>query len=419
MALTEIERTITNVVIDRFLNLKQSTPRKPLVVLYRDIDTVDRLARYGILRAVDNNGALLPMALAFQCCGDEEVLLRARTSLEIALHVLQNLFEAEVSNADFTVAEVEAHANEMYKDLEPDALKMGLYLAKEFPIFTSWTGNAFEVSRLEIHERIATLNIEGAWDDLIRDRGQYLESRRNPQLRRAFLRHAHRLSGGREGIPVSLKQFPRVPAEFGLHDDEFAPMTQSLLSEGFIQSEPHSDSIALTHAGVLEVERHGGTLVSDGGATLHSADSRRVFVVHGRDEAIKEQVARFLEKLDLEAVILHEQPNKGRTLIEKFEAHSDVSFAVVLLTPDDIGGLASEQEKRAKRARQNVILELGYFIGKLGRHRVCALYVDGVELPSDIHGVLYVPYDAGGGWRLKVATEITAAGINVDLNKMR
>jgi predicted nucleotide-binding protein len=147
-----------------------------------------------------------------------------------------------------------------------------------------------------------------------------------------------------------------------------------------------------------------------------TSDSRDVFLVHGHDEAVRESVARFLEKLDLHPIILHEQPNRGRTLIEKFEAHADVEFAIVLLTPDDVGGLASGGELKT-RARQNVILELGYFIGRLGRSRVCALYVEGVEIPSDIHGVVYVPYDTAGGWRLKLAGEIRAAGVSVDLNQ--
>jgi len=146
------------------------------------------------------------------------------------------------------------------------------------------------------------------------------------------------------------------------------------------------------------------------------SNSRIVFLVHGRNDAVKESVARFLEKLQLQPVILHEQPNMGRTAIEKFEAHSDVAFAVVLLTPDDMGGLASAEQLNP-RARQNVILELGYFIGRLGRARVCALYMEGVEIPSDIHGVLYVPYGPNNGWRLKLAHEIRAAGISIDLNR--
>jgi predicted nucleotide-binding protein len=150
------------------------------------------------------------------------------------------------------------------------------------------------------------------------------------------------------------------------------------------------------------------------GVTSVKSYSRDIFLVHGHDNAIKESAARFLEKLDLHPIILHEQPNKGRTVIEKFEAHSDVGFAVVLLTPDDVCRESPEQITR--RARQNVILELGYFIGKLSRARVCALYREGVELPSDIHGVLYIPYDEGNGWRLQLAKEIRAAGITVDLN---
>lgn len=148
------------------------------------------------------------------------------------------------------------------------------------------------------------------------------------------------------------------------------------------------------------------------------ADSRNIFLVHGHNDGVRESVARFLEKLDLHPIILHEQPNKGRTIIEKFEANADVGFAVVLLTPDDVGGLASDG-KLAPRARQNVILELGYFIGKLGRARVCVLHAKELEVPSDIHGVLYVPYDdGGGGWRLKLGYEIKAAGIEIDMNKV-
>jgi predicted nucleotide-binding protein len=149
-----------------------------------------------------------------------------------------------------------------------------------------------------------------------------------------------------------------------------------------------------------------------------NADRKKtIFLVHGRAEAVQQTVARFLERLALNVIILSERPSKGRTIIEKFEQHSDVGFAVALLTPDDVGGLADDPSKLKPRARQNVILELGYFIGKLGRSNVCALYINGVELPSDLHGIGYVSFDAGGGWRLKLATEMKAAGMDVDLNK--
>jgi hypothetical protein len=145
--------------------------------------------------------------------------------------------------------------------------------------------------------------------------------------------------------------------------------------------------------------------------------SRRVFIVHGRDDSAKETVARFLEKLDLQPIILHEQPNKGRTIIEKFETNADVDFAVILLTPDDAGYPADQPQQARPRARQNVILELGYFVGRIGRERVCALHKGGIEIPSDFEGVVYVSMDDPQGWRLSLAREIKAAGIEVDLNR--
>lgn len=142
--------------------------------------------------------------------------------------------------------------------------------------------------------------------------------------------------------------------------------------------------------------------------------SRRVFVVHGHDDGAREAVARFLEKIDFEPVILHEQANQGRTIIEKFEAHGDVGFAVVLLTPDDEG--CAKGGKIQPRARQNVVLELGYFIGRLGRNKVCALKRGDLEIPSDYQGVLWESLDAGGGWKLSLVRNLKGAGHEVDLN---
>lgn len=145
--------------------------------------------------------------------------------------------------------------------------------------------------------------------------------------------------------------------------------------------------------------------------------ARKVFVVHGHDEGAREAVARFLERLDFETIILHEQANQGRTIIEKIEAHGDVGFAVVLLTPDDVGGL--KDGELSPRARQNVLLELGFFIGALGRSRVCALKRGDVEIPSDFGGVVYEPYDAGGGaWKSALGRELQAAGFEIDWNKV-
>lgn len=153
--------------------------------------------------------------------------------------------------------------------------------------------------------------------------------------------------------------------------------------------------------------------------SLSTAQSKKVFIVHGQDEAAKEKVARFVKDMGLEPIILHEQPNKGRTIIEKLDDHADVGYAVVLLTSDDIGGpKQSLSEKLQRRARQNVIFELGFFLGRLGRDRICALYESGVEMLSDYQGVAYVPLDKYDGWKSKLADEFIAAGIDVDKNNI-
>ena len=144
--------------------------------------------------------------------------------------------------------------------------------------------------------------------------------------------------------------------------------------------------------------------------------SNKVFVIHGHNQAAREKVARFLEKLHLQPVILHEQPNEGRTIIEKFEVFSDVYFAVVLLTADDVGGRDQEARELKPRARQNVVFEFGYFIGRLGRKRVCALLDIAIEKPSDCDGILYVPLDEQDSWRLPLIQELKAAGFDIDAN---
>lgn len=147
--------------------------------------------------------------------------------------------------------------------------------------------------------------------------------------------------------------------------------------------------------------------------------SSKVFIVHGRDEEAKAVVARFVERCGLIPVILHEQTDQGRTIIEKFEQESDVGFAVVLLTPDDVGGINETSPDTVvlrPRARQNVILELGYFVGTLGRDRVCAFLKGDIEVPSDFSGVLYTPFGSDESWKMRLARELKAASFDIDLN---
>jgi predicted nucleotide-binding protein len=147
------------------------------------------------------------------------------------------------------------------------------------------------------------------------------------------------------------------------------------------------------------------------------SDLNRIFVVHGHDDAVREMVARFVTTLGFEPIILHEQANRGMTIPEKLIAHSNVGFAIILLTPDDLGNGKHETQLQP-RARQNVILELGYFVGKLGRERVCALKKGDIEIPSDYLGVVYTDFDNAGGWKLKLGQELQAVGYDVNWNEI-
>lgn len=147
-------------------------------------------------------------------------------------------------------------------------------------------------------------------------------------------------------------------------------------------------------------------------------NNKKVFIVHGHDNEAKQELARVLEKSDFEAIILHEQPNSGKTIIEKIERYTDVGYAIVLYTECDKGrdkNVPIEQEK--SRARQNVVFEHGYLIAKLGRDHVCALVKGDVETPGDISGVVYVPMDENGAWKMQLAKDMQDVGLPVDMNK--
>jgi predicted nucleotide-binding protein len=171
------------------------------------------------------------------------------------------------------------------------------------------------------------------------------------------------------------------------------------------------ETVGVIEAGELRTESKPKT-----GKKTVTKSSRKIFVVHGHDNETKQTVARFLEKLGLEAVILHERSNAGMTLIEKFEQNADVAYAVVLMTPDDIGAAKSDAKTLKARARQNVVFELGYFMGKLGRKKVAAILRGAIERPSDYDGIIYIAYDFNDGWKLLLAKELKEAGLDVDLN---
>jgi predicted nucleotide-binding protein len=147
------------------------------------------------------------------------------------------------------------------------------------------------------------------------------------------------------------------------------------------------------------------------------AESRKVFIVHGRDEAMRKAVQSFLHQVGLDDVVLSEALNKGDTIIEKFDREARAcGYAIVLFSPDDIGGLkvvGKAEPKLLPRARQNVILELGYFVAMLGRSHVFVLTSGSVEMPSDFSGVVYEGYDKAGAWKRRLADELSEAGFYI------
>jgi predicted nucleotide-binding protein len=162
----------------------------------------------------------------------------------------------------------------------------------------------------------------------------------------------------------------------------------------------------------------------DGAATFDSRTDVKdgpIFVVHGHAEAQKYELVRLLDRTtERHAIILHEQPNVGATILEKFERHAaSASFAVIVLTGDDEGrSRRPETMPLTPRGRQNVILEMGFFLGQLGRSRVAVLLEEGVEKPSDLDGLVYIPMDNRGAWKLKLLKEIEASGITVDHSRI-
>lgn len=138
----------------------------------------------------------------------------------------------------------------------------------------------------------------------------------------------------------------------------------------------------------------------------------KVFIVHGRDNEVKQEVSRFIESMGLDVIILHEQASSGMTIIEKIEHYSnEADFAVVLYTACDHGrGVHESKISPRNRARQNVVFEHGYLMAKIGRRNVCALVKGDIETPNDISGVVYVPLDQTGGWKMELSKELKACG---------
>ncbi len=184
---------------------------------------------------------------------------------------------------------------------------------------------------------------------------------------------------------------------------------------------PESDFIRACQSGLKTTEAIFQTYLDEMAeesaptqAPIQPINYAKVFIVHGHDGELKQSVARIIEKQGIEAVILSEQANQGKTIIEKFENYSDVGGAICLFTADDLGRSRESETDRA-RARQNVVFETGYFIGKLGRDHIVILADDGIEMPSDLSGVVRTNT---ASWQFEVLKELKAMGYAIDLNLM-
>ncbi|WP_200912637.1 TIR domain-containing protein [Methylobacterium sp. Leaf99] len=150
---------------------------------------------------------------------------------------------------------------------------------------------------------------------------------------------------------------------------------------------------------IIEKDTFGELIVSSDAASGPRAFSNKIFVVHGHDNVAKQELEIILAEMGLEPVVLHRQPDGGRVLIEKFEHYSDVGYAFILMTPDEIAYLAEDEVKsdadrrKERRARPNVIFEFGFFVGRLGRGRTCCLYRGNVTIPSDLSGLIYKKFE--------------------------
>ncbi|MBN3867677.1 TIR domain-containing protein [Gluconobacter kondonii] len=187
-----------------------------------------------------------------------------------------------------------------------------------------------------------------------------------------------------------------------------------ITDESVVLSRDDMEDISAEVLGRIEKSISQGINPSD---VVSHKDNKSVFIVHGRDGEARESMARFISKLGFVPVILHEQENLGKTIIEKFEEHSACGFAIVLYTACDRGGLI-ESEVLKHRARQNVVFEHGYLTAKLGRGRVCAVVKGDIEIPNDISGLVYISMNDGEGWKLGVARELRSAGYPIDMNKI-
>ena len=424
MSLPEIDRQIITLVARRFAEARMPTERREILSGFKPHgpDVIHRLTSFNTLNELQSR-ELIPRPVAFDLCGMPNVRDEAKGTFERLVPVLQRMYENPPTQS---TTEVVLHDLERYwpeAHTNPILMWLGLYQCFEMGLIGGWVWNREPTETQQLYINDGIMGVEAAihWEEYVGKQANRVEALYRQSNSRKFLQGLSDLGEHAEGSAVPPMKWSMLSEKFGITANERDRIVRELLREGLVRKQPPaSDVLAITRKGEASLSFEpfqDGPEENDemSTETTSTANSRKVFLVHGHSDAVKHDVARFLEKLKLDVIILDEKPNRSRTIIEKFEQNSDVDFAIVLLTPDDTCGSGTAA---TKRARQNVVLELGYFFGKLGREKVCAIHVEGIDLPSDIHGVIWVPYDANGGWRLKIAREIRAAGIEVDLNRI-
>lgn len=360
MPLTDTQIRICNTVVRKFLEKHEATSRTDLLKefktsLFEPLQLLTSRSVLWPLNQIAGEESYLPRAVAFYYAGEDSLSLARYATLTV-LSALRNLFELALETerkTPFSPQDAFSEARRSDPDVQMDTIWLGLYLVQEFSVF-------------------------------------YMRQNDDKQIGVLFFRPS--------------EQIYTVTETDGLWDKH-------------IQVGINSVDRDRTSGVYLPEEEEDAPEIESTLPQAPTTKSRKIFVVHGRDKGVLSDVSEFLKSLGLEVVILYKEPNQGRTVIEKFEKHSDVGFAVVLLTPDDLGGPIDEPEKKNKKSAPERNSRVGYFIAKLGRDRVCPLQIGEVELPSDIHGVLWVPYTPNGEWRLRLKKEIEAAGIDAHPGK--
>lgn len=217
---------------------------------------------------------------------------------------------------------------------------------------------------------------------------------------------------------INQKDFSQILTYFNAIKDDKEYWDQSSFPQATVYT-PYSSYPLYSQSSYVSMNTSVNMQTSPTGE-ISKRVKQKVFIVHGHNNEAKQEAARTIQTLDCNPIILHEQPDSGKTIIEKIEAYTDVAFAVVLYTECDKGRAKEDKiEQERFRARQNVVFEHGYLIGKLGREKVCALVKGDVETPGDITGVVYTKMDDGGAWKFKLTKNMIAAGLDVDANKLQ